>query len=203
MNAKLVEPRATLYAQPNPQAPPLMQLVEGQEFTITASGVYDDQTWLSVTLPDRTLGYLTGDIAIFRYTITRLRKETNVYAAPSLQSMVVVRYGEGATLLEIGDVTVEGQTWVQVRDGDGLEGYIAEDTVAGAGTGSGRRPSRSDIQAAHARANMRTGAIMCIGGIAITWITYSLAANGGTYVVAWGAIVFGAIRFMNGVIQLP
>ena len=44
------------------------------------------------------------------------------------------------------------------------------------------------------------GAIWCIGGIIITAVTYSAASNGGgTYVVAWGAIIFGAIQFFKGV----
>ena len=35
------------------------------------------------------------------------------------------------------------------------------------------------------------------GGLFITFVTYSYAANGGTYVIAWGAIIFGAIRFFR------
>ncbi len=42
------------------------------------------------------------------------------------------------------------------------------------------------------------GALWCIGGIVVTVVTYSAAASGGTYVVAWGAIVFGAIQFFRG-----
>lgn len=45
------------------------------------------------------------------------------------------------------------------------------------------------------------GAIWCIGGILVTFVTYAAAANspgGGTYIVAWGAIIFGARRFFQG-----
>lgn len=49
--------------------------------------------------------------------------------------------------------------------------------------------------------NMLYGALWCIGGIVVTAATYSAAPGGGTYVVAWGAIVFGAIQFFHGLIQ--
>lgn len=54
-----------------------------------------------------------------------------------------------------------------------------------------------------ARKNMVTGSIWCVGGIAVTMLTYSSAAaapGGGGYVVAWGAIVFGGWRFIRGMI---
>lgn len=49
--------------------------------------------------------------------------------------------------------------------------------------------------------NMLYGALWCIGGIVVTAVTYSAAIGGGTYVVAWGAIAFGAIQFFRGLAQ--
>jgi len=46
---------------------------------------------------------------------------------------------------------------------------------------------------------MIIGGLFCIGGIAVTALTYSAAAGGGTYVVTWGAILFGGFRFFRGV----
>ncbi len=46
--------------------------------------------------------------------------------------------------------------------------------------------------------DMALGAIICLVGIIITAASYSSASGGGTYVVAWGAIVFGAVRFFKG-----
>lgn len=43
------------------------------------------------------------------------------------------------------------------------------------------------------------GLITCVIGIAITLWTYSAASNGSVYIIAWGAIVFGIIRFFKGV----
>lgn len=51
--------------------------------------------------------------------------------------------------------------------------------------------------------NMLFGALWCIGGIAVTALTYQAAAGGGggKYIIAWGAIVFGAIQFIRGLAQ--
>jgi len=53
------------------------------------------------------------------------------------------------------------------------------------------------------RRNMIIGAIWCVGGIAVTTLTYQAAANGGggTYMIAWGVILFGGIQFLRGVAQ--
>ena len=54
-----------------------------------------------------------------------------------------------------------------------------------------------------AKKNMLYGALWCIGGIVVTVVTLGMAMEGGgTYIVAWGAIVFGAIQFFRGLIQL-
>jgi hypothetical protein len=49
---------------------------------------------------------------------------------------------------------------------------------------------------------MITGAVICVIGIVVTAVSYSSASEGGgSYVVAWGAIIFGAIRFFRGLMQ--
>ena len=48
---------------------------------------------------------------------------------------------------------------------------------------------------------MVRGALWCFGGLAVTLFSYLAAVNspyGGTYVIAWGAVVFGAVRFFKG-----
>lgn len=49
--------------------------------------------------------------------------------------------------------------------------------------------------------NMIRGGIAFAAGTVITIGTYSAASGGGTYVVAWGAIAYGAIQFFRGVSQ--
>jgi len=49
-----------------------------------------------------------------------------------------------------------------------------------------------------AKKNMLYGALWCIGGIVFTVSSYSDANPGGTFTIAWGAILFGAIQFIKG-----
>lgn len=51
------------------------------------------------------------------------------------------------------------------------------------------------------RRHMITGAVVCVIGIVITAASYGGAAPGSTYLVAWGAVVFGGIQFFRGLIQ--
>ena len=50
--------------------------------------------------------------------------------------------------------------------------------------------------------NMLFGALWCIGGTVVTVATLAASSEGGTYVVAWGAILFGGIQFLRGLFQL-
>ncbi len=50
--------------------------------------------------------------------------------------------------------------------------------------------------------NMVVGALCCAGGTAVTVLSYEAASDaGGIYLVTWGAILFGGIRFLKGVVQ--
>jgi hypothetical protein len=63
-----------------------------------------------------------------------------------------------------------------------------------------QRVVRAIVRAA-AKRMMLFGALWCIGGIAVTAITYSMASEspgGGTFVIAWGAILFGFVQFLRG-----
>ena len=50
--------------------------------------------------------------------------------------------------------------------------------------------------------NMLHGALWCIGGVVVTAVTYqAVAGAGGTYIIAFGPIIFGAIQFFRGLAQ--
>jgi hypothetical protein len=56
-----------------------------------------------------------------------------------------------------------------------------------------------------AQKDMLIGAGFCIVGLIITIATYTTAASsrgGGTYVIAWGAIIFGALQFFRGLARM-
>jgi hypothetical protein len=60
---------------------------------------------------------------------------------------------------------------------------------------------RSEAGRAAGRKNMLHGSLWFIGGTIVTLVTYIAASGGGTYVIAWGAVIFGAIQFLRGLVQ--
>ncbi len=68
---------------------------------------------------------------------------------------------------------------------------------------SGSAGPDSPAQAAAKKSIIR-GALWCVGGLIVTVVSYGEASGsrGGTYVVAWGAILFGGIRFIRGLMAL-
>jgi hypothetical protein len=44
------------------------------------------------------------------------------------------------------------------------------------------------------------GALLFIGGLVVTGVSYAAASDGGTY-VAYGAVIFGVVQFIRGVLE--
>ena len=60
---------------------------------------------------------------------------------------------------------------------------------------------RAEAVGAAGKKEMLHGALWCIGGVAVTAVTYSLASEGIPFIVAFGAIIFGGIQFFRGLVQ--
>jgi hypothetical protein len=61
-----------------------------------------------------------------------------------------------------------------------------------------------DAQRAAAHRQITYGAILTVVGIIVTIGTYSsVSVSGGTYVIAYGPIIFGFIRLVRGLTSLP
>jgi hypothetical protein len=60
---------------------------------------------------------------------------------------------------------------------------------------------RAEAVGAAGKKEMLYGALWCIGGTAVTAVTYSLASEGVPFIIAFGAIIFGGIQFFRGLVQ--
>ena len=67
--------------------------------------------------------------------------------------------------------------------------------------GSGRAPQQTPNQSGSG--DMLYGGLFCVVGVVITVGSYMAAAQsgGGKFVIAWGAIVFGGMRFVRGLMR--
>ena len=90
----------------------------------------------------------------------------------------------------------DAKSWVRIRDAARVEGYIDGQTKIKVIAEAAR------ITNALGKKNMLYGALWCIGGTIITVGTYTAASSGGgTYFITWGAIIFGALQFLQRLYQ--
>ncbi len=64
-------------------------------------------------------------------------------------------------------------------------------------------PEGRQVMAAKYKRAMLSGVLWAIGGIVVTVISYNLARSGsfgGTYVIAWGAVLYGIYDLIRGLI---
>ncbi len=97
--------------------------------------------------------------------------------------------------IDCGTNQITGKSLVTVTEAPSGATGAAENTF---------NPRTNALKKAGQR-NMLVGALWCIGGIIVTAVTYLAASNsptGGTYMVTWGAIIFGAIQFFRGLAQV-
>jgi hypothetical protein len=58
-----------------------------------------------------------------------------------------------------------------------------------------------EVEGRSGPALMLTGAAWCIGGILVTGVTMMASSFSGFYIVAWGAILFGGLEFLWGLLR--
>ncbi|MCC3154688.1 hypothetical protein Q3A66_16860 [Hymenobacter sp. BT770] len=82
-----------------------------------------------------------------------------------------------------------------------LLGNGATDEVAQAVV-SELRPEYQKLYREAARKDMLHGGLWLGGGLLVTGFTYAMAsADGGSYFMTWGAIIFGGIQFLKGLVR--
>jgi hypothetical protein len=194
MRARILDPQVKLYSSPDANALSLATLTEGTEIEFGGVKKKGGRQWVEVIMPTGQRGYIPGETRIFHYRLaTLLQKDVPVYTQPALNSLVRAQLMKNSKFYLTEVVRVDGVDWVRVRDMQNAEGYIPGQT---------RIRVLPEKTKALGRKNMISGALWCIGGIIVTVATLNAASNGGTYIIAWGAILFGAVQFIQGLYQL-
>jgi len=195
MKARIIDQRAIVYSQPDAASPVVTQAHPGEEVEMGGVKKRDGNSFVSVKLANGQTGYLEGNVRIFHIKPVILEdKQAEVHAEPSASSPIKARYQRRARFMLVDNATGDGKPWVKVRDESGVEGFIS---------GSTRIKRLAEISKAVGRKNMWVGGLWCVGGAVVTVGTYSFAASGGggTYFVAWGAVLFGGYQFLKGLYQ--
>ena len=196
MKARVLDIQAAVYADKDPNSAQIAGLSAGTEIELGSAEKNKGIKWVAATLPKGERGYIRGDVKVFVISrVSLLQKEADVRDQPFAMSLVKKKMARGEQFDRVDIVESDNRKWVKIRDLQGQEGYI---------DGRTRIQERPGSQAPQSPAkNMIVGAVWCIVGIVITAATYGAASRrGGTYVVAWGAIIFGGFQFLKGLLQL-
>jgi len=194
MKARILESQTYIYSEPDLNSQPVTQVFGGQEVDLGAVKKKDGANWVKVKTVNGQEGYLPGTSKVFIIKLASLlQNNAKVYSSPNPASIQKMEFKKNDKFYLMEVVKQEdGKDWVKVRDMRGNEGYIEGSTKIKRETMKSR---------AVAVRNMRNGAVWFILGVVVTVGTMTIASNGGTYVVAWGAIIFGGIQFVQGLFQ--
>jgi hypothetical protein len=171
----LLDETATAYAAPTQNSARAIQFAKGHEFWI--GGTAGDGIWVEVHDRDQRTAYASGDMKVL--FVDKLRE----MAAQSLAS----GRSPDRVLKDLEKAGLPPHLAASVRD-----------EMAGAVAQAAQDPEvRRTLASKYAR-HMLYGVLWTVGGTVATVLGYQAASDGGTYMIFWGAIVFGIIDFARG-----
>lgn len=191
MKIKILQENASLYPQPDPNSGPVRTLNRGDVAELGSVKKVSGKQWVEIILLDGTKGFIPGETRIFSLLQAALNRKTPLYATAD-KSMVKMELPKRTMVNFLDLVEQSGQQWIYIQDASGNQGYIE-------GTTSITR--RDPVTKKTGINNMLVGGGFFIVGLIVTLASYSSASAGGTYYLCWGAIIFGAIQFIQGLIQ--
>jgi len=199
MQAKLMDETAQVVTLDGDEPVLICELRKGDVFDLGKVVKKRRVKWTEATLDDGTAGFVHGNVKVFIMLRAKsAKRKLKVYLQPSRSSEVIAMFNK-RNEFQLLDTFKEGRiAWVQIKDTTGLEGFIdgnAKINVIDA------PETRADKRKAAIK-DIKVGAIWFFAGLAITLGTYNAAqGNGGTYLITWGAILFGGLQCLKGIIN--
>jgi hypothetical protein len=144
---------------------------------------------------DATPVFVPSDVKVFRIRSAKLQGKTVMYEGPGNTFPKMDTLRSGTEIILVDQIKSRGTLFTEIRDQGGRTGYISGDVKVHAVA----------VKPNSAGKDMLVGGILCIIGVGITVGTYNAAASspgGGTYFIAWGPAIFGAIQFFKGLGRL-
>jgi len=191
MKIKILQDSASLYPQPDLNSGLARTLNRGEVAELGVVKKVDGKQWVEVTLLDGTRGFIPGETRIFSLIQATLNRKTPLYAMAD-KSTVKMELPRRTQVNFLDLVDQGGQQWIYVQDPAGNQGYIE---------GSASITRKTVITRKTGINNMLVGGAFFLVGLIVTIVSYSSASSGGNYYLCWGAIIFGLIQFIQGLIQ--
>ena len=190
MKIKILQDDAQLYAQVETESTPIRVLQKGEFAELGKVTKARSLQWVELTLADGTHGFILGTTRTFSLMNATINQGKAQMYGTAARGQVIAELRKG-TLLEFLDlIEANGETWIYVRDKTGRQGYIE---------GTTKILQKARVTKQTGVTNMLVGGGFFVVGTIITIAT--LNSSSSTGYICWGAILFGAIQFIQGLIQ--
>lgn len=193
MKIKILQDEAPLYAQVETESAPLRVLQKGEMAETGKAVRARGLQWVEVVLADGTRGFLAGTTRAFSLITAAINQPKAALYGTAARGQPVAELKRGALVEFLDLLETGGETWIYVRDKDGRVGYLEGNT---------RILQKARVTKKTGLNNMLVGGGFFVLGLIFTLAAYASASrSGGTYYLCWGALLFGAIQFIQGLIQ--
>ena len=189
MNARTID-QVIVYSEPSAASTAMFELAAGDGVTVENS---KHPAWVSIIAEDGRIGYIARRTRLFPVGEVALRQnQADVKEQPGENAVVKFVLQQGDTFVMTNVVQNDEGQWVEIQYIGDQVGYIP-----------GATKIKGIVSKETAQKNIFVGGLICLVGIVITSVSYSsVVQTGGSYVIAWGAILYGGIRFFRGLFQL-
>jgi hypothetical protein len=191
MKVKIIQETAILYPERDESSSPVHTLNRGDVGELGGVKKVAGKQWVELTLLDGTKGYVPGGTHIFALIQAQLNRKTSLYATAD-KSLVKMELPRRSMVNFLDLVEQNGQKWIYIQDSSGNQGYIEPTTSI---------TRRDPFTKKTGITNMWVGGAFFVVGVIVTIVSYLSASSNSNYYLCWGAILFGLIQFIQGLIQ--
>jgi hypothetical protein len=190
MKIKVLQESASLYPQPDLNSAPVRTLNRGDVGELGSVKKVSGKQWVELTMLDGSRGFIPGGTRIFSLIQASLNRKTPLYGMTD-KSMVKMELPKRSMVNFLDLVEQGGQQWIYVQDASGNQGYI---------DGNTRITRKDPVTKKTGITNMLIGGAFFVIGLIVTIGSFASSTSNNT-ILCWGAILFGLIQFIQGLIQ--
>ena len=194
MKIKILQDNVPVYAQVDTESMSMRTLQTGDIVEVGKVKKVRGKQYVEVSFPDTTRGFIPGETRTFSLIQATLNQSKAPLYGTAARGPVVAQLKKGTLLQFLDIIAANGETWIYVQEPKtGQTGYIEGNT---------KILRKDKVTKQTGINNMLVGGAFFVVGLVVTIGSYAAASNaGGTYYLCWGAIIFGAIQFIQGLIQ--
>lgn len=209
MGAVIAQIPASCFAAADENSPVIRVLPIGAPLILVNTHSVDGTKWTSIVTADGKRGFIPASTKVRSLKRWSASAES-VDLLDASGKALGQKLGRADQFFVLGDATLGNSLVSAIWGGAGALAYIDRATKLVEPAPPQAAPLTTQPLTAQAQQRnvareralneMLLGAAFCIGGSVFTYISYqnAVSSGGGTYFITWGAIVFGAIRFLKG-----